>query len=398
MSRAIAFVVSHPYVDALACFREPIKAFADAGWDVDVYTGIEPSHSIPNFHRDGVRLIRCVMSRGGLARLILQLVSHRPRYRAILTCPQWSLHYSGIAARMLRIPLGVISDELTSDEEAVTEVQRTWKERERQDHQRATFTIALSDERAGFIRDSNQLSPAHPTFVVPNAPPGPARRLRSRYYQDVLGLADDAFLVLHAGSMGWRLAAELASGAVHWEAGAELVFQGRLREEMEGRKSGSGIHFSTTVLPAEMLDYVASSAHVGLALYESTKVNDRLMGTASGKIMLYLKNELPVITTRQACFRWIEDEGLGICVDRIADVRGAVDAIRRDYDRFVGNIQGFYAMHLDFTRRFAPVMSFINQTTAITHGVAVGGDTRAVSSVPAAPPIGRPVASSRSRS
>lgn len=388
MTRAVAFVVSHPYIDALACFREPIKALADAGWDVDVYTGIEPSHSIPNFHRDNVRLIRCVLSRSGVVRLLTQLLMHRPRYAAILTIPQWSLHYAGLAARLLNIPVGVISDELSADAELTTRVQHDWKKRERRAHRRAAFTIALSEERAAFIRDSNGLPPDHPVFIVPNAVPGPARRLRSRYYQDILGLPDDAFIVLHAGSMGWRLAGELASGAVRWVEGTELVFQGRLREDMKGRNSGQGIHFSTTVLPSEILDYAVSSAHVGLALYEAAKVNDRLMGMASGKIMLYLKNELPVVTMRQPCFRWIEEAGLGICVDRIGDIRGAVDTIRADYARYVANIRDFYAANLDFGQRFAPVLRYLDERASSRHEAATNGNdarnlsTRATAAAP----------------
>src|SRR5262245_20291094 len=38
-SRGVAFVIPHPYVDALACFREPIRLLADEGWEIDLYTG-----------------------------------------------------------------------------------------------------------------------------------------------------------------------------------------------------------------------------------------------------------------------------------------------------------------------------------------------------------------------
>ena len=52
--RAVAFVIPHPYVDALACFREPIRLLADEGWEIDLYTSFSPVHPAPFFGRENV--------------------------------------------------------------------------------------------------------------------------------------------------------------------------------------------------------------------------------------------------------------------------------------------------------------------------------------------------------
>jgi hypothetical protein len=355
VSRSIAFVIEHAYVDALACFREPIKWFAARGDQVDVYLRFTTTHPVPNFLDPRIRLIPLDVTVGGAARLVQQLVTHRPRYAVIFTVPQWSLHWSSVAARMTGTPVAYISDELIVDE-------GKWKTRERRAHQRCAFTIALSPERAAYLRSLNGLSDTHPIFVVPNAGPGPALRQPSHFYQDTLGLAPGRPIVLHAGGMGWAPAEDLAAQAAAWpDDGPAIVFQGRLPAQMQGRTDGGAVRYSPTVLPSALLDYAVSSAHIGLALYDDTKVNDRLMSTASGKLCLYMKNALPVITTRLECFEWVERDGCGLRIASTRELPAAVQAILDDYERYACNVRSVYDARLDFARTFVAVAEMVDR-------------------------------------
>jgi hypothetical protein len=351
----VAFVIPHPYVDALACFREPIKAMAEQGWHVDLYTLVTPLHPVPFFARESVRLIPIEMTVRGTADLIRALTMHRPKYRWIVSVPQWGLHVAGIASRLAGIPMGCISDELRSEAEARTEEQRRWKRRERRAHGRCRWTIALTQARADFIREENRLGPEHRFFIVPNASPGPAERLRSRYYQDALNLPDGARVLLHAGSLWWETANALIDSAREWSDAWFVVFQGRLAAQANGWRDSSHVRLSREVLPAALLDYATSSASIGLALYDTSRANNRLMGAASGKVSLYMKNRLPVIATRGSDLEWLEREGCGVCIESVQDVQGAADRIWREYDRFAERAARVYAEQLDFTRCFGPV-------------------------------------------
>jgi hypothetical protein len=84
------------------------------------------------------------------------------------------------------------------------------------------------------------------------------------------------------------------------------------------------------------------------------------MGTASGKITLYMKNMLPVIATANPSFDWIEREGCGVLVKDLRDIGAAVDHIRNHYDDYVRNVKRFYDDTLDFTKRFASVCTLMN--------------------------------------
>jgi hypothetical protein len=357
---AVAFVIEHAYVDALACFREPIKYFAARGFEVDVYLRMTPFHPVPNFNDPLVRLIPIDVSKAGAARLVARLV--RSRYAVIMTVPQWSLYWSTVAGRLSGTPVAYISDELIVDEELTTASQHKWKARERRAHRRCAFSIALSTERAELLRRINGLPESHPIYVVPNAAPGPAERVTSHYYRDVLGLPPERPIVLHAGGMGWAPAEALAAAASSWHAdGPAIVFQGRLPEQMRDRRSEGAVYYSPTTLPAALLDYAVSSADVGLALYEDHKTNDRYMGTASGKLCLYMKNALPVITTRLDCFDWVEAAGCGVRIASMDELPAAVRAIRDGYDGYVCNVRRFYDTNLDFSRAFVPVAAHVDR-------------------------------------
>jgi hypothetical protein len=356
-SRAAAFVISHPYVDALACFREPIARLAREGWQVDLYTSLSQWHPAPVFASDRVRLIPIEMSKTGAAALVSRLVIRRPRYAWILAVPQWSLYYASKAAAVAQVPLVCLSDELTSQAEAVTEEQKRWKARERRAHQQCALTIALSQERADFIRHEHELAAAHEIFVVPNASAGPARRLRSRYYQDTLDIDDEARVLLHAGSWWWkRQFAELEYAPRQWQGRTVLVFQGRMTNHLGAVSADPHLRVSETQLPAQLMPYAVSSAHVGLALYDEHTANNRRMGWASGKVLTYLKSALPVVVSRHPSFGWIESSGCGVSIDGVEQIEDAVDCIFRRYDEHVSAVMRYCAAHLDFDQTFAPVL------------------------------------------
>jgi hypothetical protein len=354
--RHAAFVIPHPYVDALACFREPIKRLADEGWHIDLFTMLSPQHMPPAFNRDKVRLIPVELTGAGALSLIARILLHRPRYKWLFAVPQWSLYYAGYAARMARIPVICISDELTAESEALTDENKRWKVRERRAHQACAMTIALTEERAAFIREEHRLGAAHPILVVPNAAPGAAERQASHYYQDTLGIARDKNVLLHAGSWWWRHSyPNLEEVAREWDGTTVLVFQGRLPNHFPSSQAHPNLRFSPTVLPSQLLDYAVSSAHIGLALYDTKSVNNRLMGAASGKVSLYMKNGLPVVAVAHPSLAWIEGEGCGVLVRDLTGIAAAVARIRATYDTYVANVKRFYARELDFDKRFEAV-------------------------------------------
>ena len=352
-----AFVIPHPYVDALACYREPMVALAARGWNIDLYTVMNRDNPPPSFLGPRIRLVPVSLTKLKTAQMVARLVLRRPKYDWVFSVPGWGLHYAGIAARLARIPAVCISDELHARSECRTEDERRWKEREIRAHRACAFTIALSSERADFIRDENGLGDVHPIFVVPNSSPGPSRRLASDFFQKKFGFGADTFVLLHAGSWWWRKDfSRIESVTAGWDKGLALVFHGRMKDAADAAPGPPNIYYSRQPLPYAELDRAVSSAHVGLALYDNSSVNHRLVGAAGGKIPLYMKNALPVIATRQPSFEWMEKERCGVLIDDLSEIGAAAGRIRAQYAEYSENARRAYDARFNFTKNFEPVI------------------------------------------
>jgi hypothetical protein len=72
-----------------------------------------------------------------------------------------------------------------------------------------------------------------------------------------------------------------------------------------------------------------------------------------------MKNALPVITTRLACFDWVEREGCGVRVRTADEIPDAARTICADYERYAEAVRHYYARRLDFTQTFEPVVRAI---------------------------------------
>lgn len=351
----VAFVISRPYVGAFPCYREPIRFLADQGIKVDLYSMISDLHPVPNFLHENIRFIPMRISRTGAISLISRLVSHKPKYSWIFAVPQWDIHYAGIAASMAKIPLAYLLDEPFPEEEASTSLQKKWKERERRAHSKCALTLAFSPEGADFIRRENRLSDDHPVRMVWGTSPGPAERLVSHYYQDRFAISDRKCVLLHAGSWWWRkFFPDLEGELSRLGEDFRVVFDGRY-EDRADQKKYENIHYCNTVASAEMLNYVVSSAHIGFTFYRDAPLSSRIAAGGSGKISLYLKNCLPVIVNQLDGLKWIEQEGCGICVRDIGEIKEAAAKIWSNYGWYVDNIKNVYAARLDFTKNFAAV-------------------------------------------
>src|ERR1035441_3452901 len=222
----VALVFDRPYVDAHPCFREMAVQFALHGWKVDLLMETAATHPLPQFDSAMVRILPFQKSRAGLVKVLSHLVL-RNQYTLVVATPQWPLYWAIKARRWSQLPVVCLSDEVYLHEEARTPTQKKWKLREMQAHQSADLTVSLSQRRMDIVMRENRLRSDHPYVVIPNAPSGAARREVSRYYRQRFSVPGDRGILVHSGTMAWRLAVQLAAVAANWSAPWAVVFQGR---------------------------------------------------------------------------------------------------------------------------------------------------------------------------
>ena len=184
--------------------------------------------------------------------------------------------------------------------------------------------------------------------VLPNSSRGLARKLESNWLPGKFGFPSDSLIILHSGGLGrYFECLELARATRTWPESWRLVFHTSLKMEgapyLQAVRQESDPHrvvFSTNPVPANELDLLVSSAHIGVALYSVEELGYRaeLMGLAAGKIGQYLKCGLPVVASDIPTLRnYLEEYRCGICIRSAGEVKYAIECIMKDYDSYSEN-------------------------------------------------------------
>lgn len=421
----LAVIYPHPNLDTIPSLVAVIEMLARAGHDVDVYTAVGADHPTPSFSAaDRVRLrpigrdtsadldratanVRALVKRRGWLpgavrgplgrgyRALGQGLQHGSRLatraRGALRAPGAATAYdyvigvdpdglelaAGLAAGA---PLVYYSLELLLSDEISSPAEAAIKARERQLSERAALVIVQDADRGRLLADDNNI-PMDRLALLPNAPPGPARRQRTRYWHDHFGLAPDVQVVLHSGSLGdWTGIESIVESVSAWPDNWVLVVHTRYDAESSGyvdrlraTADPRRVFFSLRPVPRQDYDALIDGADIGLAFYvpsdnsSFTQRNVQTIGLSSGKLAYYLRAGLPVIVNRATALGDVmESAGCGVAVEDAGSIPRALELIEPRWEAYSDAACAFFAEHLDIERAFATVL---DRMTALS-GVA----------------------------
>jgi glycosyltransferase involved in cell wall biosynthesis len=275
-------------------------------------------------------------------------------------------------------PLVYYSLELLLSYELSTADERQLKAHERELSRQAVCVVVQDAERAQLMIDDNGLEPER-VALVPNAPPGPARRKRNRYWHERFDLPSSARVVLHSGSLGdWTGIGDIVESVREWPQPWVLVVHTRYDAESSSYVDGlrsvaepGRVFFSLKPLPRQDYDAVIDGAEVGIAFYVPkdgsafTQRNVQTIGLSSGKLAYYLRAGLPVIVNRASSIAAeVDRHGLGVAVEDARQIGPALIHIGSGYDRYSAGAVRFFAERLDFGRAFQEVIDRIRAVAA----------------------------------
>ena len=406
----IGIVYPRANVDTIPSLVGAAEMLAQAGHDVQLFTYLTAGQPLPSFGSPGVKL-RALGVEGlaehttaGLRNVVkranwLPGVARAPLVRTYRVLGAGLATSSRLAARARSAvaerepsfdcvigvdpdglalaqtiaggaPLAYFSLELLLSYEVTTPAERQLKVQERELSRRAAFVIVQDEARGRLLAADNDLEWSR-VVLVPNAPPGPARRRPSRYWHMRFELPPEAKVVIHAGSLGdWTGIEELVQSAPGWPEPWVLVvhtryaaesseYVERLRRMMDPRR----VFLSLKPVPRQDYDALIDGADVGLAFYipdptsAFTQQNLLTLGLSSGKLAYYLRSGLPVIVNRAASIaKEVETHGIGVAVQNAGDVTAALACIEERYAHFSSNALSFFEQHLDFGRAFMEVV------------------------------------------
>jgi hypothetical protein len=407
----IGIVYPRANLDTVPSLVGAAEAFADAGYDVDLFTYFQAGQPAPHFGSPRIRvrsLGRLGLAeqstaslRGAVKRASwLPSAARAPLLRGYQVLGAGLARGSQIAARarsavldgaepfvcvigvdpdglalaqsMARgAPIGYYSLELLLSYEVSTAADEQLKAAEQEYSRRAAFVVVQDEGRARLLVDDNDLAWER-VVLVPNAPSGPARRNPSGYWHARFAdLPSEARVVVHSGSLGdWTGIDGIVESAARWPEPWVLVVHTRYDAESSAyvdalrRKADSRrVRFSVKPVPRQDYDALIDGADIGLAFYvpvdgsSFTQSNVHTIGLSSGKLAYYVRAGLPVVVNRAASIAaLVESSGCGIAVDDAALIAPALERIATGYTGFSTAACAFFGEHLDFRRAFGDVV------------------------------------------
>ena len=414
MSR-IGIVYPNANIDTVPSLIGAAEAFAEHGYDVDVFAYTRAGQPAPQFSSPRIRLQSLGVegladhSSVGLRSLVkraswLPSAARAPLTRGYQVLGASLAHGSRLAARARTAiaepseaftcvigvdpdglalaqslghgaPVGYLSLELLLSHELTTSAEHELKTLERELSRQAAFVVVQDEARGRLLADDNAI-PWDKVVLVPNAPPGPARRRPSRYWHTRFDLPADARVVVHSGSLGdWTGIAAIVDSASAWPAPWVLVIHTRYEAEssayvddLRKRADPRRVWFSLKPVPRQEYDPLIDGADVGLAFYvptsgsSFTQSNVQTIGLSSGKLAYYLRSGLPVIVNTAASIAdTVDASGCGVAVADATEIGHALGRITANYDAFSGGACAFFTEQLDFRRAFGEVIRRVDE-------------------------------------
>jgi glycosyltransferase involved in cell wall biosynthesis len=406
----IGIVYPNANVDTVPSLIGAAEAFAENGYDVDLFAYTQAGQPAPRFSSPRIRL-RSLGVEGlaehssvGLRSLVkraswLPSAARAPLLRGYQVLGASLARGSRLAARARTAvaepaqpfacvigvdpdglalahslghgaPIGYYSLELLLSYELTTAAEAGLKAQERELSRQAAFVVVQDEARGRLLAEDNAL-PWDKVVLVPNAPPGPARRRPSRYWHTRFDLPPDTRLIIHSGSLGdWTGSESIVDSVGNWPEPWALIIHTRYAagssayvDDLRKRADPRRVWFSLKPVLRQEYDPLIDGADVGLAFYVSTsgssftQSNVQTIGLSSGKLAYYLRAGLPVIVNRAASIAaTVEASGCGVAVEDAAEIGRALGRIAADYDGLSARACEFFEEHLDFRRAFGEVI------------------------------------------
>lgn len=123
----------------------------------------------------------------------------------------------------------------------------------------------------------------------------------------------------------------------------------------------ANVKITTNLLSEHDLPGFVRGYDIGLALYSTAFVNDRMTAFSSQKIALYLSENKPIITFRSETYEALFGEyNCGVMIDSLVDLQGAIELIMNNYAMYVSEAERAFKEVYDLNNYWESLVLFLN--------------------------------------
>lgn len=302
-----------------------------------------------------------------------QLIS-KENYTAFIGVEPGGLILAGFLGGGEKIPLIYLSLELYLESDPrfqnlYYEIERKY---EREFHKKTVATITQDQERAELLAKHNNV-PISNFMIMPVAMKGEPIIENATFLYDRLQIPKNRKILLCLGGINEdRLSLETAMAASSLPEEWVMVLHGWYESKSYFKKieqlCGEKLYISTDMIPFHSVVNLVSSAHVGLCFYKNMSENERLVGSASGKLAHYFQCGLPVIANDIESIKKIVDSyNCGICVPSPSYITEALNKIIGRYDDMRKNAFRCYTERYEISSHFEEVINLLKKLKSL-HG------------------------------
>lgn len=362
----ILFLSPHRYTGTMSFAMESIMSFAKRGHFVDV---VISSLAFPPvcFSNENIQVFIFKEPKTlwrytllSFFRKTFMKVLFR-KYDVIICLSEYSLLIGWICYLIFKTSYVYYNDELHYGTESKRKLGKIYghflKKLERIACRYTIFTVTQDRLRGQELVNLNHI-PLDSIRYLPNSRCGNAEIKKSFYLHDKLGISRDIRIILWLGGvLPGSGALELARTAEYLPSNCCLVYHFSKRQtdyiKRIRKYHGNGkVFVSIEPIAYEDVNKIVGSASIGLGLYSDEGKNVYLMGAASGKVNLFLQSGIPCIVNNYVGFRWVEDNGAGLCIKNISEVFDAAQRIFLDYKKYQERSVATFNRFLNYDKAF----------------------------------------------
>ena len=300
-------------------------------------------------------------------------IARRSQYECFIGIEKKGLIWAGILSKSGRYPLVYYSLELYVEDHPELSSFYYLRGAEKRFNRRSKATIVQDKSRGAVLAESNGVLDAKSLVYFPISLRGDLVKRKSTFLHQKFGIDESKKIVLYFGSVfARRYLDRLVEMAEGFTDDIVLVVLGHgadsYREYLQSiAKSGKAIVSNEFIPEHQVLD-VVSSADIGVALFQTTNANDRLVAFSSLKISYYIRCGVPVFAFDTESSRRLTGAfKCGELINGIDELPAKVQAIVTDYERYQDEAYMAFSTFFSFDRTFPAMYSHLNALVGNGH-------------------------------